>query len=77
MEKPKSGWFTSEIIVVIVGAILSVVVALGYLSPAEVAGIESSLVEAIDAVTRLIGALAPIIGGVAYIWSRTKVKVGK
>lgn len=77
MEKPKSGWKTSELYVVIVGAALSIALAMGYLSPTEVADIESTLVAVIDAITKLIEALAPVIGSAIYVWSRTKVKIGK
>jgi hypothetical protein len=74
---PKPGWKTSELVVVVVAAILSVVVATGYISPEQAIEVESAVAEIIDAITRLVGALAPIVGGLTYVWSRTKVKVGK
>lgn len=73
----KSGWKTSELVVVVVAAFLSVVVALGYVTPEQAVEVEGAVAEAIAAITHLIGVLAPILGGVAYVWSRTKVKVGK
>lgn len=73
----KSGWKTTELLVVVVTAALSVLIAMGYVTPDQAAEIESALVETIDAVTRLVGALSPIVGAVVYVWSRTKVKTSK
>lgn len=75
MEKP--GWKTSEFWVVVVAALLSVAVALGLVTPAESVEIENAVSAVIDSITQLVSALTPLIGVVAYVWSRTKVKVGK
>jgi hypothetical protein len=70
----KSGWQTSEFWLVLVTAVLSVVVAAGFLTPEQSVQINDSLAQIIKAVADLVTVLGPIVGTVAYVWSRTKVK---
>lgn len=70
----KSGFLTSEFLLVVVAAVLSVVVAAGYLSPEQSGQISDAVAQVIDAVAKLVGALAPIVGAAIYTWSRTKIK---
>lgn len=73
----KPGYKTTEFYIVIIGSVLSIAVAAGVLSGQEAQEITIASTEVINALTALAGALAPILGTVAYIWSRTRVKVGK
>lgn len=77
MGDVKPGWKTTEFLVVIVGSVLSILVGAGVLSGSEAQEITTATTEVINALAGLVAALAPIVGTVAYIWSRTKVKVGK
>ncbi len=73
----KAGFKTTEFLVVIITSVVSIAVAAGVLSGDEAQEITSASAEVINALADLAGALAPIVGGVTYIWSRTKVKIGK
>lgn len=73
----KSGIKTTEFWMVIVASLLAVVTAAGILTPTEATEIENATASVINSVTELVTALTPLIGVVSYVWSRTKVKVGK
>jgi len=82
MMKMKAGIKTSELFVVILGALGSVLVGTGTLTPDEAVNINEAgqvvaneTVQLIDAFTKFATALSPILGSVAYVWSRTKVKI--
>lgn len=79
----KPGYKTSELFVVILGAIGSVLVGAGTLSPDEATQINeagqvvaSEAVQLVDAVTRFVQTLAPLVGSAVYAWSRTRIKLG-
>lgn len=70
----KPGWKTTEFWVVVVAAVLSVAVAAGVVTPEQATGIKDAVAQTIDAVANLVSVLTPLVGLVAYVWSRTKVK---
>ncbi len=70
----KAGWKTTEFWTVVVSSVLAVAVAAGYLTGDQATEISSGVVDVINAVTKLIGVLAPVVGVVTYVWSRTRVK---
>jgi fumarate reductase subunit D len=75
----RAGVKTSEfkaIVLTVISSVLAVVVAVGWLSADESAQVESALVQIIEAIVVLVGVLAPIVGGITYTWSRTRVKEG-
>lgn len=87
MEQPKSGFKTTEFIVTLILALTSVGVAGGFLSSDEASQINQAGQvavtegnEAVLAIIELVKVVAPIVASavaaVAYIWSRTKVKLG-
>lgn len=70
----KAGWKTTEFWVVIVSSVVAVAVAAGYLRPDDASAITDSTAQVFEAVARLVEVLAPIVGPLAYVWSRTKIK---
>lgn len=70
----KPGYKTTEFYLVIISSVLAVAVAAGYVSSGEATEISNSAAQVIEAVSKLVGALAPVISVVSYVWSRTKVK---
>jgi hypothetical protein len=77
MYEPKPGFKTSEFLVIVVGALASVLVGGGILSPEESQEITNATAEVINAVTELVKVIAPVFGASIYAWSRTKVKLGQ
>jgi hypothetical protein len=73
----KPGWRTTEFWVVVAAAVLSIGTAMGLVTPDQAAEIENATAAVIDSITQLVGALTPLLGVVAYVWSRTKVKTDK
>ncbi len=72
MEKP--GWKTTEFWLVVLGSLLTVAVAAGWITPEQSTQISDAAAQVIEAVAALVAALMPLISVVAYVWSRTKVK---
>ncbi len=65
---------STELWMTLVGAVLSVAMVLGYVTPGESEEITGAVSQVIKAVEILLVALAPVIPVVAYVWSRTRVK---
>jgi hypothetical protein len=73
----KTGIKTTEFWLVVVSSIVAVLVAAGVIDPTQGADLETAVGEVINAVINLVAVLTPLVGVVSYVWSRTKVKLGK
>lgn len=72
--EPKSGFFTTEFWVVVVSSLLAVAVAAGYIAPEQATQVTNATAQVLTAIADLVKVLAPIVGPLVYVWSRTKVK---
>lgn len=77
MNNPKSGIKTTEFWVVVIGSILAVGVAGGYVSQDQAQQVTDAAAQVLNAVVHLVEALTLIGLPVSYVWSRTKVKTNK
>ena len=72
MNKP--GYKTTEFYVVIGASALSLAMASGWLTPDQAEVVKGQTAQAIQAGADFVAALTPLVGMVAYVWSRTRVK---